>query len=500
MDSTNSTQTRPQRIRGKRSRLYVFGITALTVFLAVAVIWPLRVTEFRSTAAIQLNVHKNIAFSDAHVKSGLMSSVAKLMSDEGLDKAIQSIGTSTSIQSHLLTAVDKQQLREKLQIKLLKSPRPIDVRISVELIGGGTPDETKLVNHLAQKLVSEFSTETVRVTTDQRKLEIREEIERLVNGINVDYSLVLRQLQKDVNLALTKLDRAKNQCATETVSSRIQMKEQPAVAEESFEIKKLENRARHLMETQNLTEFHPELIAIRQQIERLRSVPSVTTAANPESIQNDGKREVIKNQFVTASSKKQIAVVDNSGFQRILEQLDEVKLAEIKNSLIRLEKTFEFTNHKQRETLAKIEAVDGLQKDGISNVELADIHLADRSIPIGGTPTLPQTFLLLISSLLMAAAVATLFNPAASFQPFASAEQLTEETGLPVIGSIPKTNDTEKPAVPKSQFAVLCIVKCCEVFLILAAVILVASVMLRTGFIGQLLENPFHAAAKIFGG
>ena len=99
MEANTNPNVKPQRIRGKRSRLYVFGITALTVFLAVAVVWPLRVSEFKSTAAIQLNVHKNIAFSDAHVKGGLMKSVARLLSDDGLDEAIQTIGTSTSIQS-----------------------------------------------------------------------------------------------------------------------------------------------------------------------------------------------------------------------------------------------------------------------------------------------------------------------------------------------------------------------------------------------------------------
>ena len=500
MESTQSTNARAQRIRGKRSRLYVFGITALTVFLAVAVVWPLRVKEFKSTAAVQLNVHKNIAYSEAHVKSGLMTTVAKLLSDEGLDEAIQTIGTSTSIQSRLLTEIDKTKLREKLQIKLLKSPRPIDVRISVELVGGGSSDETKLVNHLATKIISEFSTETTRVTADRKKLQIRKEIERLVNGINVDYGLVLKQLQKDIDTARGQLDIAKNQCATESVSSRISMREAEVPTGSTPEIQKLEFQARQLMESQNLTEFHPEVMAIRQKIEKLKSTPNVTNSASQSNIQNHGDRQVIKNQFISASAKKEIPVVDNSGFRKILDQLNIIELSKIRNRLASLEKTVEFTSAKQRETLGKIEAVDGLQRDGQPNVELADIRLAKRSIPIGGSPTLPQTLLLLVSSLLMAAAVATLFNPAASYKPFSSTEQLTEETGLPVIGSIQKSDQQTKTAVPKSQFAILCVVRACEVFLILAAIILIASAMLRSGFIGQFLDNPFHAIAKIFGG
>ena len=89
MDNISTGDSAPTRVKGRRSRFYVFSIVALTVFLACAVIWPMRVQQFQSSSAVQLKIDKKLAIDKQKVKSSLVAALTRMTTDEEIENAFE---------------------------------------------------------------------------------------------------------------------------------------------------------------------------------------------------------------------------------------------------------------------------------------------------------------------------------------------------------------------------------------------------------------------------
>jgi len=200
----------------------------------------------------------------------------------------------------------------------------------------------------------------------------------------------------------------------------------------------------------------------------------------------------IKNTFLASSTKPAPTISVGTHLKTL--DVDETLL-----TVERLAQSLETANAREKEILKKIDSLDGIKDDESAPVILTDLRLASSSHPVGGVPSLGQLFLLVVSSLMMAAAITAVFNPATSYQPFASNDQITERTGLPVVATLQSANKKKNTTLaPLGQRLLLLFVRGCEVFLVIAALLLVFSIMLKSGFLPTMIENPFHAAAKMF--
>ena len=489
------------RVPGRRSRLYVFSIVALTVFLVCAGTWPLKVKEFRSASAIQLKVDRSLAANESELKSNLMAALNKLTTDRAIDEAIQTIGRHSSIRSPWLSAVDREQLRERLSVKVLKSSSPLDLRLAVEFRGHGSPDETQLVNHIATNLVTEFSRETLQAEAIQYQDDLRQRLVKLIRDVDSDHQVSIEEINETLAEIDQQLELAKNLCATESIAVRTKLNSQEPprselVVQRIFELKREQQK---LINEESLNEFHPRMTAIRTELEKLQAE---LEAFDQQAIQHDeeGTRSSIRNRFTMVSNRRETTDVDLSGFQNIKDQLEKVDTSETANLVGLLSQSLKHSDSQHRQILQKLNESENKNLAANSKVSLHDIRLANVSKPIGGVPTLSQMFWLLVSSLMVGAAVTAVFRPSASSLPFSSTRQITEQTGLPVIGTVPAREEARRPNRSLLQNTIFGVVGICELALILFAVVLVCSAIMKTGFLGSLVENPFHAAAKLFGG
>ena len=498
MEDGNQDVRREKSAPARRSRFYVFSIVALTVFLLCAVVWPLRVQEFRSSSALQMKLDRSLAVDEQKVKSSLVAALSNMTSEDGIETALQTVGKNTSLRSQYLTSPDRESIKDRLSVRIIKSNSPLDVRVAVEFTGDGTPDETEFVNHLTTKLVSEFSRETVRITAAQRQSELKQQLAQIVNDLNPNYQVSLRDLKGRLQEIEKSIESAKALCATETVQAQTKIHESNPTQTIMSRIGELKRERQKLINEQNYSEFHPRITEIRTELEELQ-----TELANFDrgSIQSQENHSSIKNRFTVVSSQKKSTTIDSSGFTRVHDRLNDIDVEQAMRDIEVLKSSLKFSDKQQQRAIAKIDSLSGLNADESSQVTLNDIFLAKNSKPIGGVPGLSQILLLFVSSLLMAAAITAVFKPARAFQVFESTDQVTEQTGLPVIGTVPGQEEVaQKPAEPLAQKAIHGVVRLCEFFLILTALVLVASSVMKTGFFASLIENPFHAAAKLFGG
>jgi hypothetical protein len=503
-NDTNAKALAQKRVKGRRSRFYVFTTTALAVFLLSAVIWPLRVRQFSSKSVLKLEVDKSLAIDQAKLKSSLVASLGRMTSDEGIDNAVKFVGYDTSIQSPVLAANDRSMLRDKLNVQLHETSRPTELQLSIEMVGYGTPDEIKLVNHLAAKLITELTQDTIRYSTSRKQGEIKQKLAQFAEQIHGDQQAILKQLQQDCQRIGVSIDDAIAFCQRNgTASSNNQnLPSKTAMTEEQSrnmvsadlirkKIAALRRDERSLLEVSKLSEFHPQITTVRRDIEILQNQLNALEA----------KRKTVVNKYVPASSIKTIESSSEQDLLQVASQLKGIDVDQTVNKITRLVQSLDASKTRHIGVMNEIDSISDATTAKRPAVTLTSLDLARSSQPVGGVPSLGQLFLLLMSSLLLATAVSTVFNPSMSYRPFASSDHITEKTGLPVIGAIPAHDHLiQKTSAPKGQKLVIAFVRLCELFLILSALILIFSAMLKTGFLPSLFENPFHAAAKLFRG
>ena len=428
----NSKQSEPLRgrIRGKRGRMYTFGIVTLSVFLLVAVVWPLRVREFSSTSGVQVNLHPELAVNQEQLKTTVLNSLARLTTDQRLDQAVAEIGKATVISSPLLTEVDRETLQNQLRIRLHQTSEARRIAISLELVGRGSNDEIELVNHLASGLVSELGVEADRARVAQSRQQLADELERIDRQVG--------NQQQGIRTDLI-----------------------PQLEQVEFKLE--------------------QIIAGMGQRQPLTPNPS------PVSRDDGSTRRVVNAHLASASQAMA---------QPGISELQAVSTERALLTAERLARSLEAIGEQNRSLMDEIRRAP-VEAETESPVRLVDFRRAQQSLPIGGTPTLTQIVLLLFSAMLVGGAISMLLDPAVSFQPFMSAEQLTESTGIPVIGSVSKLSRRSE-GIHWSQQALAVVLRCCEIFLVVAAFILVGSSLMKAGFLPEFFSNPFHAAARLF--
>lgn len=481
--SENNHGPKVRRIKGRRSRLYIFSITALCVFLLVAVVWPLRVREFKSTSMVEFQVDKSLALDKSNLKGSLLNALSRLTQDDRFSEAVEFVGQETNISSPLFSGSNRDKIQDHLKVKLHSTDDPTKVQLSLELTGKGSQDEIEMVNHFASMMITEFSQETTRFTANLRQASVKNQLEQLISQVRLENHNILKQLRTDCERIANQVDRA-IEIDKQNELARNARTENPSLANSNTnQLKKQElamlksNYGRVL--TSNAPDRQIKLETIQRRITSLEYEIGQATST-------------IKNTFL-ASSTKPASTISVSDHLKTLD-VDETLM-----TVERLAQSLETANIQKREILKKIDSLDGINDDESAPVILTDRRLASSSQPVGGVPSLGQLFLLVVSSLMMAAAITAVFNPAASYQPFASNDQITERTGLPVVATLQSANKQKSTTVPPlGQRLLLFFIRGCEVFLVVAALLLVFSIMLKSGFVPTMIENPFHAAAKMF--
>ena len=418
----------------------------MSVFLLIAVVWPLRVREFSSTSGVQVKVSKELVVNEQQLKTTVLNSLARLTTDERLDQAVADVGRYTTITSNVLSNVDRSVLHDRLRIRMHQTNEPTQIAITLELVGNGSADEIQLVNQLASGLFSELGVEAERSRVQIARQKIVDELSRIDQ-------LVGNQIQDIESGLLPQLESVDVQ-----LNSVISLLER-----EQFET------------------------AAQNQVNSQRPAGSTSTAEQG-SVADGGSQRVRNTHFASATQQVDSAAVSRLrgvSNQRAILSADQLKRA------------LESVRFQHKELFNGVQGL-GAEASGVAPVTLLEISRASTSLPIGGMPTMAQIILLLMSSLLVGGAVAALLDPSVSFRPFASQDELTESTRLPVIAAVSKIPRKSEPSIGIGQKGLAVVLRACEIFLMLVALLLVGSALLKSGFLPEFLNNPFHAAARYF--
>jgi hypothetical protein len=478
-------------------KIYVGIVATSTLLLIGLFLWPLSVREFRTTAMFKLKYDPESGVE----KTILNEWVVDALREETGRNAIADILSrmESMMTSSVLNSMDPGQIREAIHIQGRPGAFANSVEYRLSLVGEGSADEVEFINMVVARINRQLDLQLAQANNQQVVKSLARDFGEFHDSrlaqLSARLSDVIDQLTTNLNDVRIVSRNLENLSPAGSSSQNVFGRPQTA------ELEMLKAERQQLLDQQGLTEYHPQVMAIQQQIERLMVTgESTNTSATgvPGSMVSVGSGQIVTNRFTAnpaspGASRETGQQVFTASVNQIVEEIRMIDLAGTRKSLAAVQETLDNPGGTdivvQRLNQRAIEELDYQ-----SPVSLADFQLARRSSPIGGSPTTSQFFGLLLLAGMFGSVVALNYDPALRKRPFRSVEQLQRKLQVPVIGVL--RNRASQAQRPFHKLMAARTVQLCEWTLLGLAVLLILAALANSEVAAAFIENPFYGITE----
>ncbi len=479
-------------------KVYVWIIATSTLLLIGLILWPLSVNQFRTTAIFKLKYEPASGVEKTLLNSWVVDALR--MQTDRAEIAELLTGIECKMTSSVLNSMDPEVIRQALHIQGRPGSAANSVEYRLSLVGEGSPDEIAFINMIVARINAQLD---ARLTRDNHN----QVVAKLTSDFEAFHDERLRQVGGQISAVMDQLTTADNdiRIVTSDLQSMVAGTGQQKVLGRptAQELESLKAEKQRLLDQPGMTEYHPQVMAIREQIERL-IVGQATTTPLPKTSQSfsvsAGNAQIISNRFAS-SSRTDSSSLDSepaanefaAPIDQILEDIAMIDLTATRHALADVQDTLD--NLAGTEVMVKRlneRAIE--QLDYHSPVSLTEFQLARRSAPMGGAPTTIQFLYLFVFAGAFGTVVAMNFDAALRKRPFRSVDQIQKKLSLPVIGVL--RSRTHVAHRPLNKLLAARALRICEWTLLALAVLLILAALANSDVAAAFIENPFHGITQ----
>jgi len=482
-------------------RLYVGIIATSTLLLLGLFLWPLSVQQFRTTALFKLKYQPDSGVEKTMLNSWIVDALRDQTDRVAIADMLEQM--DCVLTSTVLNSLDPETIREAIHIQGRPGVTANSVEYRLSMVGEGTKDEVEFINLIISRINHHLERQLTRSNNSSVVLALTEDF--------VDFHETrIMQLSGQLSGVLAQLATVENEIRI--ISSDLESLINGTPSQINFtrptpeQLQELEQKKKSLLEQPGYNEYHPEVTAIRQQLESLdvrNHQASQVPARTAELSQTAGDTKRVPNKFFK-QTKEPVPVQEvaqpisksnmlSSTMNKILEDIEMVDLSTSKRTLSRVQDSLDQENG--IELLVdrfRKRALEQLEYD--SPVALADLSLAKRSSPMGGAPTPSQFLCLFLLAGTFGTIVASNYDPAARIRPFRSIDQLQRKLNLPVVGVL--RNASAVTHRPFNKILASRTIQICEWTLLALAILLIIAALANSELALAFIENPFHGITE----
>ena len=492
-------------------RFYVWVIATSTLLLLGLFLWPLSVSEFRTTSKFSLRYQPTSGIDKSTLNNWVVASLRKQTDRAAIADIIEQV--EVTMTSSVLNSLDPETIRSAIHIQGRPGTSANSIEYRLSMIGEGSTDEIEFLN----LLVSRINNQLDRQLSLDGDVQV---VEKLSSDLDRFHTGRLEQLSGQLADIMVSLNTAENDI--KIVTSDLQsLQDDPAMLQtqyastgapaihgrpENTALQALYRKKQMLLEKPGMTEYHPEVTSLQREIETVKGdLATVRTPVGQTPSSGSGTR-VVKNPFVTVSapaSEEMLGSIDLNAepagqkffapIKDIIEGIELVDLSPARTGLVDVQDTIQnFEASGQIVSRLNKRAISDLQAE--SPIALSGFEMASRGTPIGGSPGIPQFLLLFMTAGIFGSLVMLNYDPAIRKTPFRSVDQLQRKLSVPVIGVL-RNQSLETPR-PFNKRAAARLLQICEWTLLALAVLLIIAALANSEVAAAFIENPFHGLTK----
>lgn len=482
-------------------RLYVGIIATSTLLLLGLFLWPLTVQQFRTTALFKLKYQPDSGVEKTMLNSWIVDALREQTDRVAIADMLQQM--DCVLTSTVLNSLDPETIRESIHIQGRPGVTANSVEYRLSMVGEGTEDEIEFINLIISRINNHLERQLTRSNNSEVVLALTEDFvdfhETRIMQLSGQLTGVLAQLatvENDIRIVSSDLESLLNGTPSKTTFAR------PTPQQ----LQQLEQKKESLLSQPGYNEFHPEVTAIRQQLEAFdvrNRQPNQVPAKTAELSQSTDDTKFVPNKFFKPAQGKVQA--QNAGQSNATEGLFRAAMNQILDDIEMIDLTT------SRRTLSSVQdsldqengmdlLVDRFRKRALRELEyespvaLADLSLAKRSSPMGGAPTPSQFLCLFLFAGAFGTIVASNYDSSVRIRPFRSVDQLQRKLNLPVVGVL--RNASAVTHRPLNKILASRMIQICEWTLLALAILLIIAALANSELAVAFIENPFHGITE----
>lgn len=471
----------------RRRRLYATMILAAAILIILLVCLSTSVTEFRAVQSLTVN-HRHVVGAGAgksfeQTREQILQVVRNATSEQQLKRVVvewtnrlnltQTTGMLDPEQ------VDYEKLRARLTFAIEQDPNLEQITLHLGYTGRGNQTERAFLGLFTESVANELALlgkpSKEMVSGLRRRVEQAAAAEQIVRGQLAE----LKQQLAEVEISVGQLKKypweqitranAAPQPATEWVD--------PRMTAEEAKVRELSQQREALL--QQYPESHPEVLAVRRELEQ--------TQLKILELQENGPKR-ISNQFVQASfPKANTEKLNLEGLEQLKSTISAIHTPVLATQLENLQRDLDAAIGELRE----------------SNLALCDALDAEPTFEVGSagkrvtaTGSINRTTLLwaTLAAIVLGGVISSRVDVWSFDRGFESSNAAAESLAVPIFTW---GNEAEVPPKRPEMTASSRILKLSEILLFTTLLVVAGMVLIDPEYRQAVLENPLHAFARL---
>ena len=418
------SQNKPYQAFFMRRKLNAFVLSSLAAFILMCLAWTFSVQGFDSLACIIID--GNGETDPEHV---LQRFVSEEMSNESLAQHILIAGDKAGIQNDDILNRRFDDIRQAFDFQIRKRKGAPEYQLSVQFSGNGSEGEQMVLKSVVSSITQKAKS---------------------APPMNENTELVDQQYQK------------------------IQRNIELFAANRQAQLEQTDQLVQHL---------DADLSLVYQQVEQLRSLPSMQSDAQTRIDGPSGSVSIIN-----------VSHLRDTAIDGTLDSIVALDTDTIHSNIGEINHSIRSDAIQQREDIATLRVLsDNVADDRFDIRSVSDV----RNIPNGGVPSNAQLMLIGFIAVALGSVVTTYFRPELLDRGFESTESAENVLGTPVIAKILSNgkqgdNHAQRPLAISNH-----IVQWSEIALFTVALVLIFICFLYPNIRETFFENPFHGLTKV---
>ena len=243
-------------------RLYVGIIATSTLLLLGLFLWPLSVQQFRTTALFKLKYQPDSGVEKTMLNSWIVDALRDQTDRVAIADMLEQM--DCVLTSTVLNSLDPETIREAIHIQGRPGVTANSVEYRLSMVGEGTKDEVEFINLIISRINHHLERQLARTNNSNVVLALTEDF--------VDFHETrILQLSGQLSGVLAQLATVENEIRI--ISSDLESLINGTPSQINFtrptpeQLQELEQKKKNLLEQPGYNEYHPEVTAIRQQLE-----------------------------------------------------------------------------------------------------------------------------------------------------------------------------------------------------------------------------------------
>ena len=483
--------------RNRGTRMYVWIVSGSTILLVATLLWPISVTRFQSTARFQLSYNPSAGLEKRDLNQMVVDAVRGQTEKHQLDRIIAGLNLELK---NPIKSFDPETVRDLLRIQNRPGQSANSLDFQISILGNGTAGEVAFINALVSRVTSNIgnqsSSQSAVDAIDSITRDMANHQQQLIQDCSQDVDVITGRITSAQNELQIVVNNMKN------IGSLTDLGDSTTTNASSAELirrrDQLLKQKRQTMAADGVNEFHPSITPIQSQIEQLHQ--QILSGQNDQLVADPGTQEAnrVTNQFV--SSEKVYRADAQSMSTALDEAIAEIQMIDLFNPRQRLVDLQEKMERLERSPSTFAQRLGDRAKSQLaapSPLSFNQLIFAENSQPIGGVPSMKMFLLISLCAGLIASLVAINFDPNLRKRPFQSTTQIENKLRVPVVGLLRSRNARTEPRTWSGRLAIW-FVQACEWMLLAVLIVLIVAALINSELVGAFLENPFHAATKVF--